>query len=117
MKRLFVLCVAGALLCLALPKDVRNIGVTISLLCFAIPFAIWVFVLVWRWAGWATKEAFVALQPIPGPEQIFAGLQREWGRPPSAEEISVVQRALINRRNEAGVGAVLSFGALFLISR
>ena len=59
----------------------------------------------------------VATTPVPSPQQIAAGLEAEWGRPATVEEVAAVRQMIASRRNEAAVIAGLSFGAIFLAAR
>ena len=73
--------------------------------------------LIW-WAcrfGYRSMEtAIQAAEPIPSPDEISWRLYQEWGRPPTAQEVQIVQQALINRRNEQAVVGGLSLGAIYL---
>lgn len=87
-------------------------GVTVGPLVLGVIGAVLVF--SWRFGAQAFENLQIAATPIPGPAEISWALYQEWGRPPTTQEIAVVQDALINRRNEAAIYGAVSLGAIFL---
>jgi len=71
----------------------------------------------WRLGATIGTEVRVATTPVPSPAQIFFQLQAEWGRPPTVQEVAVVQTMLSNRRNEALISVGIALGAIYLIDR
>jgi hypothetical protein len=63
----------------------------------------------------AYDSAMTAAQPIPSPQEIYAGLANEWGRAPTVQEVAAVQQVLVNQRNQHLINAGMSFGVLYMV--
>jgi hypothetical protein len=122
-KWMLFLFLAGVAVILTAPDAFKNatappshqitIGTWMAGIAGAVLFilgALWVL-----WAGIkAVDDLFEAAQPLPSPNEIYYGLQKEWGRPPSAQEILVVQNYLQEERNRKALSAGVTLGAVFL---
>lgn len=103
--------------CIFHSGPMKNLFIVIAVVLILPITVFWALRFGWQFGGWLMGEAQVAATPIPSPFEIAAGLQAEWGRPPTASEVAVVQQALISRRNQALGAAALGFGALYLSDR
>jgi hypothetical protein len=93
---------------------VFDVAASVALASVVIPWAIYLVVKLYKSFA-ANLNA--AMKPVPNPAEISWGLQQEWGRQPTVQEVAAVQQMLTSERNQSLLNSGITLGALYLMDR